>query len=97
MRTGFGVVVKLCTYHRPIEGRGSITGHLSSTTGAIMNYEVWLILFGDNAQREARDEGCPDCMMDDAMQRAFLLFVEQQEHGAFAFDDLVRYGNLTFY
>ena len=58
-----------------------------------MNYEVWLILFGDNAQQEAREEGCTDCMMDDAMQHAFLLFVEQQRD--LSFDDVVAYGSLT--
>ena len=58
-----------------------------------MNYEIWLILFGDNAQQEAREDGCVDCMMDEAMQHAFLLFVEQQRD--LAFDDVVAYGNLT--
>ena len=58
-----------------------------------MNYEVWLIVFGDNAQREAREAGCTDCVMDDAMQQSYLAFVYEQ-HGSFSYEDLATYGNL---
>ena len=77
--------------------------HLSSpplTTGLKqeqpMNYELWLMIFGENVQREIREEGGTDCIMDDLLEQKFQSF-ETEQNGVLGFDELVVYGNLTIY
>ena len=55
---------------------------------------AWIMAFGENAQAEARAQGCADYEMDEFLESAFIFFIVEQR-GELDIQDKVRYGNLN--
>lgn len=58
-----------------------------------MTFEMWLELYGDDTQQEARVSEYQDCCMDDYIEQEFFKFLNNQ-HGDLSYEDCVKYGNL---